>query len=70
MRELDLSSAQWRKSSYSDDNNGNCIEVSDSHPGLVPVRDSKTPHGPAIAFRAPAWSAFVGAVKSERFPGA
>ncbi|MEU9119572.1 DUF397 domain-containing protein [Streptomyces sp. NPDC048506] len=67
MREFDLSTAQWRKSSYSDDNNGNCIEVADGVIGLVPVRDSKNPHGPAVTFRAPAWSAFINAVKNARF---
>ncbi|MGW1372853.1 DUF397 domain-containing protein [Streptomyces sp. NPDC002446] len=59
--------ARWRKSSYSDDKGGECIEVCDGHPGLVPVRDSKRPNGPAIAFQAPAWSAFVDAVKNARF---
>ncbi|WP_030808533.1 DUF397 domain-containing protein [Streptomyces sp. NRRL S-337] len=62
--------ATWRKSSYSDTNGGSCIEVSDDLPGLVPVRDSKNPHGPAIAFQAPAWSAFVDAVKNAQFRSA
>ncbi|PJJ01039.1 uncharacterized protein DUF397 [Streptomyces sp. 2333.5] len=29
MRAIDLSSATWRKSTYSNSNGGNCIEVSD-----------------------------------------
>ncbi|GAU69946.1 hypothetical protein SSP35_15_01010 [Streptomyces sp. NBRC 110611] len=70
MREYDLSNAEWRKSSYSDTNGGSCVEIADQFPGLVPVRDSKNPHGPAIAFQATAWSVFVDAVKNERFPGA
>ncbi|MFF2079244.1 DUF397 domain-containing protein [Kitasatospora sp. NPDC058162] len=32
-------------------------------PGLVPVRDSKDPHGPALVFSATAWAAFVAAVR-------
>ncbi|MCB5906817.1 DUF397 domain-containing protein [Streptomyces pinistramenti] len=67
MREYDLSTAQWRKSSYSDHNNGNCVEVSDHHPGIVPVRDSKNPAGPALVFAATGWSAFVAAVKVDGF---
>ncbi|MGW7573999.1 DUF397 domain-containing protein [Streptomyces sp. NPDC054765] len=59
--------ATWRKSSYSDQNGGSCIEVADGHPGLVPVRDSKDPHGPAVTFLAPGWSAFIGAVKNAHF---
>lgn len=37
----------------------NCIEVADGYHGLVPVRDSKTPAGPALVIAAPAWAAFV-----------
>ncbi|MBD0738207.1 DUF397 domain-containing protein [Streptomyces sp. CBMA29] len=57
----------WRKSSYSGGDEGSCVEVADGHP-LVPVRDSKDPHGPALLFPADAWSAFVAEVKSGRFP--
>ncbi|WP_327268669.1 DUF397 domain-containing protein [Streptomyces sp. NBC_01218] len=49
----------WRKSSYSDGGANNCLEVSDDFPGLVPVRDSKNPAGPALLITAPAWTAFV-----------
>ncbi|MFD6553858.1 DUF397 domain-containing protein [Streptomyces sp. NPDC058398] len=52
------SKATWLKSSHSDASGGNCLEVTQSHPNLVPVRDSKNP-GPVIAFGAEAWSAFV-----------
>ena len=55
----------WRKSSYSGGEGGNCLEVADGHPTLIPVRDSKTPHGPKLVFRAEAWSVFVTAVKGE-----
>lgn len=58
----DLSTAVWRKSSYSDGGANNCVEVADNFPGLVPVRDSKTPTGPALVIAAPAWAAFVGFV--------
>lgn len=57
---LDLSAAVWRKSSYSDGGANNCIEVADGYPGVVPVRDSKRPEGPALVFPAGAWAAFVG----------
>ncbi|MFE5395170.1 DUF397 domain-containing protein [Streptomyces sp. NPDC056568] len=59
---IDLSSVQWRKSSYSSGTGGECVEVTDDLPGLVPVRDSKNPHGPALVFPSAAWSAFVGAL--------
>lgn len=65
-----LEVATWRKSTHSDGSGGDCLEVSDDHPGIVPVRDSKDPHGPALAFRAPAWTAFVEGVKSGALHGA
>ncbi|MEU9284096.1 DUF397 domain-containing protein [Streptomyces sp. NPDC048275] len=52
-------SPEWRKSTYSGGEGGNCLEVADGHPTLVPVRDSKNPHGPKLAFRTEAWTAFV-----------
>ncbi|MFI7892985.1 DUF397 domain-containing protein [Streptomyces sp. CACIS-1.16CA] len=58
-RTLDLSTATWRKSSYSDGVVNNCIEVADGYPGVVPVRNSKVPTGPALLITAPAWAAFV-----------
>ncbi|SCL36752.1 protein of unknown function [Micromonospora nigra] len=55
----DLLGARWRKSTRSGDNNGNCVEVADNLPGLVAVRDSKNPAGPALVFSPAAWAAFV-----------
>ncbi|MFH8467329.1 DUF397 domain-containing protein [Streptomyces sp. NPDC017991] len=60
-RTPDLNSAAWRKSSYSDGGDTNCVEVADGHPGLVPVRDSKVPDGPVVVFGADSWTAFVSA---------
>ncbi|MFD8083212.1 DUF397 domain-containing protein [Kitasatospora sp. NPDC059722] len=57
---------QWFKSSYSS-NGGDCIEVAVNAVHTVPVRDSKDPQGPALAFPAEAWSAFVVAVRSGEF---
>ncbi|MFE2039989.1 DUF397 domain-containing protein [Streptomyces sp. NPDC059477] len=54
---------QWRKSSYSGSNQGECLEVADGFPGIVPVRDSKVPHGLALTFPADHWSSFVHAIK-------
>ena len=48
MTEIDLSCAQWHKSSYSGQN-GNCVEVARNLPALVAVRDSKAPDAPEPA---------------------
>lgn len=57
----------WRKSSYSGNESGSCVEILDHHPAGVPVRDSKNPHGPALVFSGPSWSAFIAAVKAGEF---
>ncbi|MFJ4870682.1 DUF397 domain-containing protein [Streptomyces sp. NPDC088757] len=62
MRTVDLSTVMWRKSSYSNYNGGNCLEVADRLPH-VPVRDSKVPTGPVLVFGAGAWASFVDGVK-------
>ncbi|MCB5906688.1 DUF397 domain-containing protein [Streptomyces pinistramenti] len=67
MNQNELSTARWRKSSYSNGEGGSCIEVADGHPGIVPVRDSKNPAGPALVFAAAGWSAFVTVVKGDGF---
>ncbi|KOU68042.1 hypothetical protein ADK57_15950 [Streptomyces sp. MMG1533] len=54
----------WRKSSYSNQEGGNCVEVADGFPGVVPVRDSKVPHGSALTFEAGSWAAFIGELKA------
>lgn len=62
-------SPRWFKSSYSG-NGGNCVEVAANlvaSCGIVPVRDSKDPSGPALSFGADAWAAFVDAVGAGEF---
>ncbi|MET8676838.1 DUF397 domain-containing protein [Streptomyces sp. NPDC004647] len=59
-----MSAATWRKSSYSNSDGGACVEVSDDFAAVVPVRDSKNPHGPVLVFPADGWSSFVDAVKN------
>ncbi|GAB4106564.1 DUF397 domain-containing protein [Micromonospora taraxaci] len=61
----DLTDAQWRKSTRSGSNGGDCVEVAGNLPGLVAVRDSKDPAGPALTFSPAAWNSFVQVTKSE-----
>ncbi|MEV7186612.1 DUF397 domain-containing protein [Kitasatospora sp. NPDC093102] len=65
--DVNLTAASWRKSSYSGGTGGACIEVADGFIGVMPVRDSKDPSGPALLFPAPAWQAFVTAVRTGEF---
>jgi hypothetical protein len=64
---VDLSSAIWRKSSYSGGNGGDCVEVTDNLPGVVAMRDSKDPGGPVLAFGPDEWRAFTVAIKAGEF---
>ncbi|CAM5697372.1 DUF397 domain-containing protein [Streptomyces microflavus] len=52
----------WFKSSYSGGDQGECLEVARGY-ATVPVRDSKTPAGPALALSPQGWTRFVTAVK-------
>ncbi|MFF5534255.1 DUF397 domain-containing protein [Streptomyces cinerochromogenes] len=60
--EYDLSTATWHKSSYSQ-GGSDCLEVTADFPTLIPVRDSKVPHGPKLVFRAETWAAFTSSFK-------
>lgn len=68
--DLDLTAAEWIRSSYSDASGGQCVEISrafaQTH-NAIPVRDSKNPHGPALIFPAEGWSSFVSALIREDF---
>ncbi len=57
----------WRKSSHSNGQGAECVEIADAFPGGVPVRDSKNPQGSALVFESSAWSSFVAAVQGDEF---
>ena len=61
---MDLTGAIWRKSSYSGNNGGNCVEVARDLPGVVAVRDSKDPAGPALILTPGEWRAFTAVIKA------
>ncbi|GAA2781617.1 toxin-antitoxin system, toxin component [Streptomyces platensis subsp. clarensis] len=63
-----MNDPQWFKSSHSN-NDGNCVEVAGNLVptlGVVPVRDSKTPAGSALAVSAPAFAAFIEGIKGDQ----
>jgi Domain of unknown function (DUF397) len=63
MTGIDLSRAEWRKSSYSSQS-GNCVEVARNLPRLVAVRDSKDPYGSRLVVSMSAWQVFMTKVRS------
>jgi hypothetical protein len=50
----------WRKSSFSGDNGGACVEVASADSVLV--RDTTDRGGPVMTFTADAWRAFTTAL--------
>ncbi|MEU0936438.1 DUF397 domain-containing protein [Embleya sp. NPDC005971] len=60
---LDLSTAAWRKSSYSNDDQGACVEVADDFPGIVPVRDSKDPGVGFLVVPAASWGVLAASLR-------
>ncbi|MGW4572599.1 DUF397 domain-containing protein [Streptomyces tendae] len=69
MREYDLTDARWTKSSYSNGEGGDCLEVAQDFPGVIPVRDSKVAGGPVIVVGSAAWTEFVRTVVQSRGAG-
>lgn len=56
----------WKKSSRSDGQGANCVEVAVAS-GTVGVRDSKNRDGAVLAFTADDWTAFLTGIKSGEF---
>ena len=53
--------SNWRKSTYSGDNGGACVEVAAAE--VVLVRDTSDRTGPLLAVSAAAWSALIATLK-------
>ncbi|GGR90406.1 hypothetical protein GCM10010269_31950 [Streptomyces humidus] len=54
-----LTGIRWRKSSYSGDQGGDCVEIAETLTATVAVRDSKTPAGPILRIEPAAFSRFL-----------
>jgi len=61
---MDLSRLVWRKATRSTSNGGDCVEVARNLPGIVAVRDSKNPDGPALVLSPADWQSFTARIKA------
>ncbi len=59
---MDLSSANWRKSSFSSGGGNACVEVA-VLPGIVAIRDSKDPDGPVHLIQPAAFRDLISGIK-------
>ncbi|WP_078884246.1 DUF397 domain-containing protein [Streptomyces sp. NRRL S-340] len=62
---IDPRTIAWRKSSYSNGDGGDCVEVGVSPVTFIPVRDSKNPGGSVLLFQRSAWAPFLDALKNQ-----
>jgi hypothetical protein len=67
MGSADLIKATWKKSTYSGGTGGNCVEIARNLPGVVAVRDSKDPSGPALVLDPQVFAAFTAGVRNGEF---
>jgi hypothetical protein len=54
----EASGLTWRKSSYSNANNGDCVEVASTHDAMA-VRDSKSPASGHLTLTPLTWRSFL-----------
>ncbi|MFG2571657.1 DUF397 domain-containing protein [Streptomyces sp. NPDC048481] len=58
--DVTLAGIQWRKSSHSGDQGGECVEVAEIRSAAtVAIRDSKSPAGPVLTVEPAVFSEFV-----------
>ncbi|MCW5253416.1 DUF397 domain-containing protein [Streptomyces sp. SHP 1-2] len=60
MSDADSPATVWFRSSYSDTEGGQCLEIARAR--SVRVRDSKAPTGPVLTVSRSAWAEFLGGV--------
>ncbi|MBT2208570.1 DUF397 domain-containing protein [Actinomadura sp. NEAU-AAG7] len=61
-----LSPVFWRKSSRSDPEGGNCVEVATGE-SVIALRDSKDPEGPRLEFGRRAFGVLVSEIRAGHY---
>ncbi|GCD94015.1 DUF397 domain-containing protein [Embleya hyalina] len=58
-----LTTAAWRKSTYTNPDGGACVEVGGNFPGIVPVRDSRALAVGHLMIDAASWAALTASLR-------
>jgi hypothetical protein len=70
---MDLTGADWRKSSHGSGEDGSCIEVAvvpgskEGSDYVIAMRNGKDPDGPTLIFTPDEWRAFTAGVQDGEF---
>lgn len=64
---MDDTALAWRKSTFSNDNGGGCVEFAQLPDGGVAIRDTKDRTRPALHYTAAEWTAFLAGVRAGEF---
>ncbi|MGI5126107.1 DUF397 domain-containing protein [Pseudonocardia sp. CA-107938] len=64
---MDDSALDWRKSTFSGNNGGGCVEFARLPDGGVAIRDTKDRTQPALRYTAAEWTAFLAGVRAGEF---
>jgi Domain of unknown function (DUF397) len=62
----ELPAARWRKSRVSNPS-GSCVELAELPGGVIAVRNSRHPSGPALVYQRAEVAAFLAGVKNGEF---
>lgn len=62
-----LDGAEWRKSTFSGGQGGDCVEIAQLADGTTAVRNSKRPNAGVLCFTPAEMDAFVKGVKAGEF---
>jgi hypothetical protein len=62
-----MEDVKWRKSSRSNANGENCVEVARTDTQDIATRDSKNPAGPQLRFNRREWAALLDGIKSGKY---
>ena len=54
--------SDWRKSTFSNDNGGDCVELASGNDAIL-VRDTTDRPGPMLTFSAAAWETFTASLR-------